>query len=141
MPSKKHSLIQKWILIALVRYEPEYVVFGELSLRLGDLDVTPDLCLYRQENVDLEHEEIRMTEPPILAVEILSPTQSTQTLVDKVEGLLAAGVQSCWLVQPALDLVTVFTEGMEKTTYTEGTITDPATGIEVALADIFQTAA
>ncbi len=140
MPSKFHSLIQKKLILALARYEPPYVVFSELSLELDGIRYTPDLSVYRREDVDFAREEIRMTRPPLLTVEIESPTQPTQALVDKVEALLGHGVRSCWLVQPALETVTVFTEGMEKKTITEGAVADPVTEIEVALEDVFTTA-
>lgn len=104
--------------------------------------IVPDLCVYPKGVIGLSlPDEEYLTESPLLAIEIMTTRQTVQTLVDRARIMLAAGVQSCWLVQPALDLVTVFTEGMQKTTYTGGTITDPATGIEVALDDVFRTAA
>jgi hypothetical protein len=47
------------------------------------------------------------------------------------------GVESCWLVQPPLRTITVFTPDMESTTYSSGTVTDPVTEIEVDLKEVF----
>jgi hypothetical protein len=40
-------------------------------------------------------------------------------------------------VQPPLGTVTVFTPDMESTTYSSGTVTDPATEVEVNVDAIF----
>ena len=78
-----------------------------------------------------------MTEPPLIAVEILSPTQSQQDVMDRINGMLDAGVESCWLVQPVTETITIFTGNEKPTTVSTGTLHDPATDIEVNLADIF----
>jgi len=54
--------------------------------------------------------------------------------------LLDAGVKSCWLVQPALRTITTFDHDMRSKTYSEGVVTDPATGIEMAIKDVFRDA-
>jgi hypothetical protein len=60
-----------------------------------------------------------------------------QDLVDKIRYLIEHGVRSCWLVQPPLRTITVFNEEMASSTYDRGTVTDPATEIEVAIDDAF----
>jgi Uma2 family endonuclease len=49
-----------------------------------------------------------MTEMPLLVVELLLPTQGTQEILDKFEIYLAAGIKSCWLIEPAIGSVTVY---------------------------------
>jgi Uma2 family endonuclease len=87
--------------------------------------------------MDFQEDVVRMEEPPLLAVEIVSPSQSTQEVVDKITDMLDAGVQSCWLVQPAMETITIYTEGDKPQTFSTGTVTDPATEIEVDLSEIF----
>jgi Uma2 family endonuclease len=88
-------------------------------------------------------EETRVTEPPVLTVEILSATQSPQALVHKIRRLLRAGVRSAWLVVPPLKTITVFTGfdaagEPQSATYEVGeTLRDASAGIEVAVADVF----
>lgn len=80
---------------------------------------------------------MRVTEPPLLAVEIANPTQNVQDLIEKIEFLLDAGVQSCWLVQLPLRTVTLFPGTLDGTTVSSGTFTDPVLDIEVSLNAIF----
>ena len=139
MPSKLHSIAQTNLTIALSDYRPQYQVLSELTLRLNDLDVTPDLVVYRDLAVDFSIDDVRVTDPPLIAIEIASPTQGMQDLVDKIRDLLDHGVQSCWLVLPPLKTITLFTEGMESKTYADGTVTDPVTDIAVDLDAVFAT--
>lgn len=136
-PSLLHSVTQTNLLRQLVEYRPDFQPLSELTLRLGDRELTTDLSVYRDLDVDFTQDEIRMTEPPVLAIEISSPTQGIQDLVDKARFLMEHGVESCWIVQPPLRTITVFTPDMESTTYSSGTVTDPATDVELDVEDIF----
>jgi Uma2 family endonuclease len=141
MPSKLHSVVQTNLIIQLAAHRPTFTALSELTLRLGGRDLTPDLAIYRDLEVDFTQDELRMTDPPLVAVEIASPTQGMQDLIDTIRFLLEHGVQSCWLVQPQLRTITVFTEGaLEPKTYSDGAVTDPVTDITVDLAEVFTTA-
>ena len=140
MPSKLHSLVQTNLTIAFGKFRPTYQALSELSMRLSDRDVTPDISVYRELDLDFSQDEIRMTEPPLLAVEIASPTQGVQVLIDKIRFLLGEGVQSCWLVQPQLRTITVYHGDMQQTTYADGTVTAPNLDISVELAEVFAVA-
>lgn len=140
MPSKLHSLVQTNLIIELSRFRPEYHALSELSLRLAERDVTPDVSVYGDIELDFAQDEIRMTEPPLLTVEIASPTQGVQPLIDKIRFLLGEGVQSCWLVQPQLRTITVYHGDMQHTTYADGSITDPNLEITLDLDDVFAVA-
>ncbi len=137
MPSKLHSVVQTNLLGVLLTYRPEYQVLSELTLQLDGRELTPDLCVYPDLDVDFTQDETQVTKPPLLAIEISSPTQGIQVLVDKIRFLLSHGVESCWLIQPQLRTITVFTGEMESATHDRGVLTDPATEIEVALDDVF----
>jgi len=137
MPSKLHSVVQTNLIGRFLSYRPELQVLSELTLRLGERDLTPDLCVYRDLEIDFARDETRVMEPPLLAVEIASPTQGIQALVDKAQFLLAHGVESAWVVQPQLRTVTVFVPDAEPKTYSDGVVTDPATDVEVEVASIF----
>jgi Uma2 family endonuclease len=136
-PSVNHSLLQIRLSVSLFQYKPEYTVLSELALELDGKRFTPDLCVYPQLEVNFQEDVVRMEEPPLLAVGIVSPFQSTQDVVDKITDMLDAGVQSCWLVQPAMETITIYTEGEKPHTVSTGTVTDPATDIEVEVSEIF----
>ncbi len=132
-----HSRLQIRLSVSLFRYEPEYTVLSELALELNGERFTPDLCVYSKLEMNYQEDVIRKTESPLLAVEIVSPSQSMQDVVDKINDMLDAGVQSCWLVQPATETVSIFTSGEKPATVSTGTITDPSTDIEVEIDEIF----
>lgn len=138
LPSRNHGFIQAVITGELLRYRDKYTSFSELTLQLDDLRVTPDLCVYPKMSMNFQEDEVRMTEPPLLAIEIVSPTQSTQEVVDRINDLLEAGVESCWLVQPATETITIFAGDGNPTTVSSGTLRDPATEIEVDVSEIFR---
>jgi Uma2 family endonuclease len=137
LPSRNHGYVQALITGAILRYRDNYTPFGELTLQLGDLRVTPDLCVYPKMEVNLQEDVVRMEDPPLLAVEIVTPSQSTQDVVDKINDMLDAGVQSCWLVQPAMETITIYMEGDKPQTFSTGTVTDPATDIQVEVSEVF----
>lgn len=146
VPSFNHGTIQADLIIALADYRDEFSIVSELSLELPladaegngeSLRVTPDICVYPKKEIDWTRDVKRMSEPPLLAVEIISPTQSHQDVVEKIQDMLEAGVQSCWFVVPAIRGVTVFTGGAESRTVTEGMLEDPATGVELDVSALF----
>ena len=51
--------------------------------------------------------------PPILAVEILSPSDKHEDIVEKIELYLSSGVQVVWIVDPDLRTVSVYEPGTE----------------------------
>ncbi|PSQ89531.1 MAG: hypothetical protein BRD45_02900 [Bacteroidetes bacterium QS_8_64_10] len=140
LPSRHHSLTESLLSASLWQNQSDYLIHSEMTLELDGQEITPDLCVYPRERVDYARDEVRVTEPPLTAVEIASPTQGSQALLDKIQFFLDAGVKSCWLVQPALRTITTFDHDMRSKTYSEGVVTDPATGIEMAIEDVFRDA-
>ena len=136
-PGVLHSVVQTNLLRQLVQFKPALIPLSELTLRLGDRDLTPDISVYTDFDVDYTRDETQATDPPLLAIEISSPTQGIQGLIEKIRFLLQHGVQLCWLIQPQLRTVTVFTGEMDSATHDRGVLTDPATDIEVDLDDVF----
>jgi Uma2 family endonuclease len=137
MPSINHSIVQMRIGALLLRDE-RYTVASELALNLNGWKSTPDIVVYPYRTIDWLHDEVRSTEPPLLTVEIVSPSQNVTNLVEKAEQYLANGVQSAWVVQPALRLISILTKGVQPITYTSGTLTDPALGITLQMEEIFR---
>ncbi len=139
MPSRNHALVQSCMTVAFMRYDDKLSILPEFSLELDGQPFVPDISVYRRlQDVSALHDEIKGTEPPLLAVEILSPTQPLDDLVQKAEAYLEAGVEACWLVQPSLQNITVFLPGQRPLTYTAGEVSDPGTGITVQLEEVFR---
>ncbi len=137
MPSKLHSVAQTNLLIQLSTYRPRLQSLSELTLRLDGRKLTPDVSIYADLEIDSTRDETHVTEPPLVSIEIASPTQGIQDLVDKARFMMEHGVEACWIVQPPIRTITVFTPDMESTTYSSGTVTDPTAEIEVDLDALF----
>lgn len=137
--SWNHGIVQARLIWVLAQHEREqYTGVSELDLDLGGLHVTPDVSIYPKLEIDYARDILRMTKPPLTAVWIANPTQPTQEVVDKIQDMLRAGVLSCWLAQPAMQTVSIYTADAPPRTVAEGTLTDPAVeGIAVDVTDVF----
>ena len=140
MPSELHGITQMFLGGELLQLYPDFVTYSELTLRIDDQgDVTPDLCVYGPRDFDYENDQTRVEEPPVIAVEIASPTQSISELVSKGRRLIRAGTQSVWVVQPPIRTISVLASDRDVKTYEHGeTLHDPSTGIEVDLDRVFR---
>lgn len=139
MPSKVHAYIQSNIIFELrSRYNDRFTFLSELSLDLEGWGSVPDLSIYPKMAIDVRQDEIRMKTPPLCTVEIISPMQSLQELLDKAKAYFEHGVQSCWLVLPGLRSIYVFSslDDFKTFTHTE-TLLDDALKISIPLAEVF----
>jgi Uma2 family endonuclease len=134
-PSVNHSYVQ--IALGAVLFNTkQYSVYSELSIEIEGKEYQPDLCVYSKRELDFTFDILRMKEVPLLAIEILSPTQLIQELVEKIQIYLNAGVQSCWLVMPVARSIMVFHDIKKPKTYIEQVIDDKL-NISLPLSEIF----
>ncbi len=138
MPSKNHGIVQSNLIIALGPFRKEFTIVSELSLELEGRPFVPDISVFPKLPVDWHNDEATLSDPPSLVIEILSPTQAVDDLVKKADVYFAAGVRSCWIVQPSLKMIAALAPDAEPEFHARGTVVDPATGIEVAVEDVFQ---
>lgn len=75
---------------------------------------------------------------PVGIVEIISPSQGDQELVDKLSRYFDIGVKSCWLVQPTFRIITVFSSKSTFRTFIEGELYDEVLDIRIDLNRIFR---
>ena len=138
MPSRNHARLQLRIGAAFLRFT-DFAVFSELTLELPDGSrITPDLCVYPQSPSNWLHDDVRMTTMPRMAVEIISPFQPMQEIVDKLDLYFSQGVESVWVVQPALQIIAIYSSSNDRPqVITTGEAKDPATGLTVQLEEIF----
>ena len=140
IPSKNHSIIQFRLSIVLGKhYLGQFEFMPEVKVAPpGIKPSVPDISIYPKMKVDWLNDGIEMTEPPITAIEILSPTQSIEEVKDKIFDIFfPAGVRSAWLIVPTFRTVYIFTPDRQYTTFTSGSLHDPATGITLALDEFF----
>ncbi|MFY8000645.1 MAG: Uma2 family endonuclease [Candidatus Kapaibacteriota bacterium] len=137
-PSKVHAATQTNVIIALAKYKRQYKQLTELSLRLLGDELVPDIALYAHDASDWHKSEIEMTLPPLLAIEIVSPSQSIDEMKEKADKYFAAGVHSVWLVLPALAGVMVLDPSEKVRFYSDGEVIDDALGIRIPVDEVFE---
>lgn len=146
MGSHNHSMVQA-NLAHLFKRLGLYTVYIELSLDVSRYDLSmfdikdeliPDLCIYPKRPLSIPHDILRMTEMPLLAVEILSPRQGTYSILQKFEAYFSLGIHSCWLVEPTTRVVHIYKDPITRTTYSTGDLIDEKLDIQMAIAEIFE---
>ncbi len=65
------------------------------------------------------------------------PRPSENHGLEKVEAYLNSGVQTCWVVNPPLHTITLYSADGSQKTYVEGQAIDPATGLTANLEAVF----
>nr|WP_138993660.1 Uma2 family endonuclease [Larkinella sp. C7] len=111
----------------------------ELDLEFAFGKTRPDLCIFPKRTLDWLTDEIVVQDVPLTTLEILSPEQSMNSLLERIyKKHFPAGVKTVWLIIPALQIVSILLPNRTQLNFTEGTITDPETGIQLQLAEIFE---
>jgi Uma2 family endonuclease len=104
-----------FVLLSWLRQQPEprgEVHVGEAGVRLfqdPDTTVGIDVAYFAPEVVQKTAEGARFIDgPPVLAVEILSPSDQQEEILDKVRDYLQAGVKLVWVAEPVFRTVMVY---------------------------------
>lgn len=82
----------------------------------------PDLAFLARERLPAPPEPDQYPGAPDLAVEVLSPSDSTKRARDKAHEYLEHGAREVWLVDPQLESVTVFRPGEPTRSYGHGDV-------------------
>ena len=136
MPSFNHGAVQANLIVQLSR-NPDFRVVSELTIEFQGKNYTPDISIYPRQPINFRHDDIRRDDPPLMVVEIFSPTQGHQEILDKVDVYFRNGVKSCWIVSPPFRTITILTRDGKEESHHTGTATDPATGLTADLAAVF----
>ncbi len=99
MGTLEHMDMETTLELILRRYQAmgKGRVAHELSIRQGDDVRIPDLVFARP---GAQFQNGILTDPPLLCVEILSPSQRPSELFAKCEAYHAWGVPHCWIIDP-----------------------------------------
>src|SRR5262249_38394707 len=115
-PAARHNLIRQNIAMELIRFtKPRQlgIVLEEMDFRLAQDTVrNPDVAFVTAEHlkkIDLDVSPIDGA--PALAVAVISPSNTAQDTVRKIQQYLRAGCKAVWIVYPALRLVEVHSAG------------------------------
>lgn len=132
---KEHSIIQRYLtfLFMLKRDEWGVEVFPELrtQTKLKNFRV-PDVLVVRTG----ERFERYVTQPPLIAVEILSPEDSLRSIQPKAAEYRSFGVENIWIIDPERRLV--YRYGLDSIDEVHDTeLVVPDTPIRVVLSEMF----
>lgn len=114
-PKPLHGWIQVLIIGVLIEYlktHPIGYLHSEVLHVLGGEKFMPDVSVNRH----LAHDAAYFTEPPLLAVEIRSDTQSRASQRRKAESYIRLGTAMVWLVMPD-ESIEVYTPGHKPIVY------------------------
>ena len=140
MPSENHGSIQLNIGFELkLRYREAFRFRSEVNIAVGERVMVPDVAIFPYEPLNLSNDSIVAQQLPLTTIEILSPTQALSDLTTKTNAYFQAGVKSCWIVLPEVSGIFVYA-APGKYTFFHGseTLIDPAIGIELPLAPLFE---
>ncbi|MEM9540610.1 MAG: Uma2 family endonuclease [Cyanobacteria bacterium P01_E01_bin.42] len=114
MPQGKHSTIQFELASAINQIgKPKKIAYAwpELRCTFADRSIVPDIAVFAWDRIPRdENNEItdRFTIPPDWTIEILSPEQSANQVIEKIVFCLHNGSQLGWLIDPKDRSVMVF---------------------------------
>ncbi len=137
--SFNHSIVQTNLLTELqVRYKQRYRVASALNLNLSDWSSVPDICLYPFRPLDLQNDQMVVSELPLCTIGFSSFSQPFSALVQTVYTYFQHGVQSCWIVLLPLDNIYVFSSPEEYEIFraTE-TLHDAKLDVSIPLNEVF----
>ncbi|MCY7351981.1 MAG: Uma2 family endonuclease [Cytophagaceae bacterium] len=137
--SLNHSRLTYRLSVLLSAYEERYDIMPELELELTSGRGKPDVAIFPKLTYNWEEDIIRYTQPPITAIEILSPTQAFDALITKIRKIyFPAGVQSAWLVVPSVKAMHLFLPGQPVSIVTSGIFHDPVSEVSLPIDSIFR---
>ncbi|GAB3025492.1 Uma2 family endonuclease [Spirosoma pulveris] len=140
MSSLNHSELQSRLaFLFMLAYRQQYSIFTELDLEFASGKTRPDLCIFPKRQMNWLTDEIIVHDVPLTTIEILSPEQSLNSLIERIyQKHFPAGVKTVWLIVPSLQIVSILLPNRQQLNVTEGVITDPETGLQLNMADIFE---
>jgi len=140
IPSKNHSIVQGNLTTEInILYRKRFTLMSEIEISMPSKpNCVPDIAIYPKLKFDFLDDELSMTEMPLTAIEIVSPSQSDNDIIKKINRYFNAGVKSCWFVMPSFRAISVYSSINKYEFFTSDmTLIDPATCIELPLSDIF----
>ena len=97
MPNITHAAVQLSLGARLLaQAKDQFLVVAELTLEVPQtFSLAPDLAVLPKRSLNWGREPARCKEVPIAVVEIVSPSQGYQVIVDKVDAYLPTGYKAC----------------------------------------------
>ena len=103
MPKFRHSILQKRLLGEIDDPKDNYLTLPELRCTFGGRSIVPDIVVISLKRITLnefDEPEDNFTKAPDWSIEILSPDQSTNRVIDNLLHCLHHGAKLGWLIDP-----------------------------------------
>jgi Uma2 family endonuclease len=126
MPKTRHSLLQKRLLAVIDSNTEDYTALPELRCTFGGRSVVPDVAVVAEP-------EDNFVEPPDWTIEILSPEQKANRVIDNILHCLRHGCQLGWLIDPDDRSILTFRPKQEPEVYRGSDRLQVLEGIELEL--------
>ncbi|MCK5524236.1 MAG: Uma2 family endonuclease [Thiomargarita sp.] len=153
MGSLNHGMAQTKLNYLLLRENKNLTVISELSLDIsqhdlsqyrleGKYELKSDVCAYLEPPIipDTEDDLVTVSKIPDLIIEILSPRQAVSYLIRKINAFFELGTKSCWLVNPSMQIITVYSQPNQRETFVskkEAEVIDEVMNIHLPIQEIF----
>jgi Uma2 family endonuclease len=140
MPSFNHGKLQIRIgRLLLNQYEDRFDIVSEPTLQMLERPRVPDLAFFNVKASDWFDDETKITEVPHGVIEIMSPSQSEQELINKFPPYFDLGVKTVWLVVPIFQTIYVFDAPRNYQTFTIANpiLKDTVLDVELDLNKVF----
>ncbi len=113
--------LQNWVDLQKQRGEVYSGEVGCILRHVPSSTVGIDVAYITAEHAARQTDATRLIEgPPALAVEILSPNDTQEAIVQKIDEYLACGVQLVWIADPHFRTITVYRPLMAPEFFAEG---------------------
>lgn len=103
MPKTRHSILQKRLLSEIDKPTTRYTALPELRCTFGGRSIVPDIAVIAWDRIqinELGEPEDDFTEAPDWTIEILSPAQKVNRVIDNILHGLKQGSQLGWMIDP-----------------------------------------
>jgi Uma2 family endonuclease len=132
---KEHSLIQRYLTFLFMLHRSEWgaEVFPELRTQTQARRFrVPDVLVVRAE----DKFERYVTQPPLIAIEILSPEDTLRAMQEKAAEYRQFGVEHIWIIDPEPRIAYRYSGDALEEVRT-GELVVPGTPIRVVLSEMF----
>jgi Uma2 family endonuclease len=116
MPKTRHSILQKRLLNEVDNHTDDYTALPELRCTFGGRSIVPDIVVIAWNRINLNElgePEDDFTEAPDWTIEILSPDQKVNRVIDNILHCLRHGSKLGWMLDPDDYSVLTFTPQQE----------------------------
>lgn len=134
MPSLNHSYICFQLMKQLISNEA-IVALPELTLNIGN-GLTPNISIFLQDQIkpNFFEDVFKFPDKPIIAIEVISSSQTIQEMLQKAKQLVRAEVKATWTVEPYSH--TVFVTTIDRETLFHEEVVE-SEGVQVDFSRIF----